>query len=79
MRLFLAINFQLQWEIFISNTIGFLGLKQYQLHRNGNFNMTTRSGGENGEIILKSKFGEVWGTPSGQKRALSKTWVMGLK
>jgi len=40
---------ELQQDFLICNTIGFLGVKQYELDREG---------GENGRV-----FGEVWGTP----------------
>ena len=59
----------MQGDFLICNTIGFLGVKQYKLHRDGDFTMTQKSGTwENGkEVSSKSKFGEVWGTPNGQK------------
>lgn len=58
----------MQGDFLICNTIGFLGVKQYKLHRDGEFIKTMRSGRwENGEEISSvSKFGEVWGTPNGQ-------------
>jgi azurin len=58
----------MQGDFLICNTIGFLGVKQYKLHRDGEFIKTMRSGRwENGkEISSVSKFGEVWGTPNGQ-------------
>ncbi len=64
----------MQGDFLICNTIGFLGVKQYKLHRDGDFVMTKKSGTwENGkEISSKSKFGEVWGTPSGQKLSVIK-------
>ncbi len=64
----------MQGDFLICNTIGFLGLKQYKLHRDGDFVMIKKSGTwENGqEVSSKSKFGEVWGTPSGQKLSVIK-------
>jgi len=64
----------MQGDFLICNTIGFLGVKQYKLHRDGDFTMTKKSGTwENGkEVSSKSKFGEVWGTPNGQKLSVIK-------
>ena len=64
----------LQGDLLICNTIGFLGIKQYKLNRKGDFTKTIRSGKwENGEMVsTQSKFGEVWGTPNGQKLSVIK-------
>lgn len=44
---------EMQGNFLVCNTIGFLGIKQYKLHREG-----YTEGGKN------FKFGEVWGTPT---------------
>ena len=64
----------MQGDFLICNTIGFLGVKQYKLHRDGDFSMSKKSGKwENGkQVTSKSKFGEVWGTPHGQKLSVIK-------
>ena len=69
----------MQGDFLICNTIGFLGVKQYKLHRDGDFSMSKKSGKwENGkEITSKSKFGEVWGTPHGQKLSVIKDLASG--
>jgi putative membrane-bound dehydrogenase-like protein len=71
----------MQGDFLICNTIGFLGVKQYKLHRDGDFTMTKKSGTwENGkEISSKSKFGEVWGTPNGQKLSVIKDLADGTQ
>ena len=69
----------MQGDFLICNTIGFLGVKQYKLHRDGDFSMSKKSGKwENGkEVTSKSKFGEVWGTPHGQKLSVIKDLASG--
>ena len=69
----------LQGDFLICNTIGFLGVKQYKLHRKGGFAKTIRSGKwENGKMgSTQSKFGEVWGTPNGQKLSVIKDLLDG--
>ena len=64
----------MQGDFLICNTIGFLGVKQYKLHRDGDFTKTIKSGKwENGKkVSSQSKFGEVWGTPNGQKLSVIK-------
>jgi putative membrane-bound dehydrogenase-like protein len=44
---------EMQGDFLVANTIGFLGIKHYKLHRDG--------------FDDKHKFGEVWGTPAQQK------------
>lgn len=69
----------MQGDFLICNTIGFLGIKQYKLHRDGDFSMSKKSGKwENGkQVSSKSKFGEVWGTPNGQKLSVIKDLASG--
>ena len=64
----------MQGDFLICNTIGFLGMKQYKLHRDGDFTMNLREGRwEKGKVVsTKSKLGEVWGTPNGQKLSVIK-------
>ena len=71
----------MQGDFLICNTIGFLGVKQYKLHRDGDFTKTSKSGKwENGkEVSSQSKFGEVWGTPHGQKLSVIKDLSDGSK
>ncbi|MDG1139826.1 MAG: GDSL-type esterase/lipase family protein [Opitutales bacterium] len=69
----------LQGDFLICNTIGFLGVKQYKLHRDGGFTKTIKSGKwENGKnVSSQSKLGEVWGTPNGQKLSVIKDLAEG--
>ncbi len=57
----------MQGNFLVCNTIGFLGLKQYQLHRDG-YEVKTVERGKRGkpdkEITMSYKPGEVWGTPT---------------
>ncbi|MEM6916642.1 MAG: plastocyanin/azurin family copper-binding protein, partial [Verrucomicrobiota bacterium] len=61
---------EIQGNFLVANTIGFLGLKNYQLHREG-FTRTEkrqnkdRKTGEvtNEEVTVEHAVGEVWGTP----------------
>ncbi len=71
----------MQGDFLICNSIGFLGVKQYKLHREGNFELIKRDGKwENGEVVSsKTKFGEVWGTPNGQSLKVTKTLMSGEK
>ncbi len=58
----------MQGDFLICNTIGFLGIKQYQLHREGySFEETQRDRKtkETKVVTRNFDFGEVWGTPKG--------------
>ncbi len=58
---------EMQGDFLICNAIGFLGIKQYDLDRDGGAEYTEEIGkGRDKQTITKTtKFGEVWGTPSG--------------
>ena len=58
---------EMQQDFLICNSIGFLGLKQYRLDRDGGaeFTETTGRGEEKKTVTRKTQLGEVWGTPSG--------------
>jgi putative membrane-bound dehydrogenase-like protein len=64
----------MQGDFLICNTIGFLGVKQYKLNRDGNSTKTIGSGRweKGAKVSSQSKFGEVWGTPNGQKLSVIK-------
>jgi hypothetical protein len=64
----------MQGDFLICNTIGFLGVKQYKLNRDGNSTKTSGSGRweKGAKVSSQSKFGEVWGTPNGQKLSVIK-------
>jgi len=52
---------EMQGNFLVCNTIGFLGLKQYQLHRDG-YKLEENKNGKTS--IREFKLGEVWGTPT---------------
>ena len=54
--------------------IGFLGIKQYKLHRDG-FEKTKTVGRTQDakKVVEKTKVGEVWGTPNGERLKVTKT------
>ncbi|MDF1862855.1 MAG: GDSL-type esterase/lipase family protein [Verrucomicrobiales bacterium] len=58
---------EMQGNFLVCNTIGFLGIKQYELHRDG-YSVKTTERGKKGqpdkEITMEYKLGEVWGTPT---------------
>ena len=57
----------MQGDFLICNAIGFLGIKQYKLNRDGGFEKTVTQGrGKNAKkVTTTTKLGEVWGTPNG--------------
>ncbi|MCB1228761.1 MAG: hypothetical protein KDN19_00750 [Verrucomicrobiae bacterium] len=58
---------EMQQDFLICNAIGFLGIKQYHLDRDGGAEYTEEIGkGKEKQVVTKkTKFGEVWGTPDG--------------
>lgn len=66
---------EMQGDFLICNAIGFLGIKQYDLDRDGGAEYTEETGkGKDKKVITKTtKFGEVWGTPSGAELTLRVT------
>ncbi|MGB0581287.1 MAG: PVC-type heme-binding CxxCH protein [Limisphaerales bacterium] len=70
-----------QGDILICNAIGFLGLKQYKLDRDGGTETTVTQGrGKNAKkITTTTKFGEVWGTPNGGDLKVTKIMPDGSK
>jgi len=58
---------EMQGNFLVCNAIGFLGIKQYDLHRDG-FDVVTTQRGKRGEpdkeITLEYGPGELWGTPT---------------
>ena len=69
----------MQGDFLICNSIGFLGIKQYKLHRDGNYELskTIGRGKDAKKVTEKTKLGEVWGTPNGQKLKVTKTLADG--
>jgi putative membrane-bound dehydrogenase-like protein len=63
-----------QGDFILCNAIGFLGIKQYKLHRDGGYKLTRTEGrGKNAkQVSLETKLGEVWGTPNGGELKVSK-------
>ena len=57
---------EMQQNFLVCNVIGFLGIKQYKLDRDGGAKYTETTGkGKNKKTVEKTtKFGEVWGTPT---------------
>jgi len=60
----------MQGNFLVANTIGFLGLKNYKLHREGftRTEVVTKKDKKTGkttkeEVTIEHEFGEVWGTP----------------
>ena len=72
---------EMQGDFLICNSIGFLGIKQYKLHRDGGYELTKTVGrGKDAKkVIEKTKLGEVWGTPNGQRLKVTKTLANGSK
>ena len=72
---------EMQGDFLILNSIGFLGIKQYKLHRDGGYELTKTVGrGKDAKkVIEKTKLGEVWGTPNGQRLKVTKTLANGSK
>jgi putative membrane-bound dehydrogenase-like protein len=58
---------EMQQDFLICNAIGFLGIKQYRLNRDGGSEFTRETGsGDNKKVeTLTTKLGEVWGEPVG--------------
>ena len=56
---------EVQGNFLICNAIGFLGLKQYELDRDGGVEQTveTGKGKDKKTVTTTTKFGEVWGEP----------------
>lgn len=55
---------EMQQNFLVCNTIGFLGIKNYKLHRDGYKTTITEKRGQNvTEKELEFALGEVWGTP----------------
>ena len=69
----------MQGDFLICNSIGFLGIKQYKLHRDGGYEKTKTVGrGKDAKkVVEKTKLGEVWGTPNGEKLKVTKTLANG--
>jgi putative membrane-bound dehydrogenase-like protein len=65
----------MQGDFLICNAIGFLGVKQYKLHRDGGFavNYTVGRGKTAKKVSGETKLGEVWGTPNGETLTVTKT------
>ncbi|NOX98999.1 MAG: hypothetical protein GXP30_04575 [Verrucomicrobia bacterium] len=60
---------EMQGDFLICNTIGYLGIKQYKLNRDGGVDRseTKGKGDQKKTVTWKTKQGEVWGVPSGRK------------
>ncbi len=58
---------EMQGDFLICNAIGFLGIKQYKLNRDGGSEFTEEVGrGKDKKVVTSTtKLGEVWGTPAG--------------
>ena len=71
----------MQGDFLICNSIGFLGVKQYKLHRDGGYEITKTVGrGQDArKVIEKTKLGQVWGTPNGEKLKVTKSLSDGTK
>jgi len=72
---------EMQGDFLICNSIGFLGIKQYKLHRDGGYELTKTVGrGKDAKkVIEQTKLGEVWGTPNGQRLKVTKILANGSK
>ena len=72
---------EMQGDFLICNSIGFLGIKQYELHRDGGYEVTRTvgRGKDSKKVIETTKLGEVWGTPNGEKLKVTKTLMDGSK
>ena len=71
----------MQGDFLICNAIGFLGIKQYKLNRDGGLEKTVTTGrGKNAKTTKSTtKLGEVWGTPNGGELKVTKTMPDGSK
>ena len=71
----------MQGDFLICNSIGFLGIKQYKLHRDGDYEIIKTVGrGENAKQVSEmTELGQVWGTPNGENLKVSKTLADGSK
>lgn len=58
---------EMQQDFLICNTIGFLGIKQYRLDRDGGAEIseTAGKGKDKKTVTRQTQLGEVWGTPDG--------------
>ena len=71
---------EMQGDFLICNSIGFLGIKQYKLHRDGFEKTKTVGRGKDAKkVVEKTKVGEVWGTPNGERLKVTKTLANGSK
>jgi len=57
----------IQQDFILCNAIGFLGIKEYKLHRDGGYELTKTEGrGKNAKQVKSTtKLGEAWGVPNG--------------
>ena len=71
----------MQGDFLICNSIGFLGIKQYKLHRDGGYELTKTigRGKEAKKVTEQTKLGQVWGTPNGEKLKVTKSLADGSK
>ena len=71
----------MQGDFLICNSIGFLGIKQYKLHRDGGYEIAKTIGrGENAKKVIEvTELGQVWGTPNGEKLKVTKSLADGSK
>jgi putative membrane-bound dehydrogenase-like protein len=71
----------MQGDFLICNSIGFLGIKQYKLHRDGGYELTKTIGrGKDAKKVTEqTKLGQVWGTPNGEKLKVTKLLADGSK
>lgn len=71
----------MQGDFLICNAIGFLGIKQYKLNRDGGLEKTVTTGrGKNAKTTKSTtKLGEVWGTPNGGELKVTKIMPDGTK
>ena len=71
----------MQDDFLICNSIGFLGIKQYKLHRDGGYEIAKTIGrGENAKKVIEvTELGQVWGTPNGEKLKVTKSLADGSK
>jgi len=72
---------EMQGDFLICNSIGFLGIKQYKLHRDGGYELTKTvgRGRDAKKVTEQTKLGEVWGTPNGETLKVTKTLADGSK
>ena len=71
---------EMQGDFLICNSIGFLGIKQYKLNRDGFEKTKTVGRGKDAKkVVEKTKVGEVWGTPNGERLKVTKTLANGSK